>query len=366
MAKVTTSCVAEWFGHRVYPSVSHQASALHDQKTQHCPFLSQATGETRRCIKAKTSLGVCTISSVSNGPRQDWLVCPFRGLSQPLLVDVVEHLFAIAPKEQLVLPAPNLAKAEHREALLRHAKAGGRSIVYFQDKLGGEIALGRTDRSPELSFDMTLVELLGEPAGLQIARYGILELQTMDFHGSYRYAVQNLEDALRLHKTSFHDTLEHHQHWLGDHIEGPNIANVFKRTFYQMMLKFQIGNQPLCAGTVLALPEAVWDSWQRHLGGPELVAAGPDYELREPGRPPFAGRAPAWIYVFDIDAGADVTPNPLILKKRIATDADAVGHFALKVAPEAAVGAAGTAHLIPERIKQRMAHWWPELLELLM
>ena len=38
--------------------------------------------------------------------------------------------------------------------------AGGRVFVYFQDKLGGEISLSRTGASPELSFDITVVELL--------------------------------------------------------------------------------------------------------------------------------------------------------------------------------------------------------------
>ena len=54
--------------------------------------------------------------------------------------------------------------------------------------------------------------------------------------------------------------------WLSEKIEGPNIANVFKRTFYQMVLKFKLAGHETCAGTTLALPRAVWDSWQRHLG----------------------------------------------------------------------------------------------------
>ena len=45
--------------------------------------------------------------------------------------------------------------------------------------------------------------------------------------------------------------------WLRDGIEGANIANVFKRTFYQMMLKFRIGASEVCSGCVLALPVSV-------------------------------------------------------------------------------------------------------------
>lgn len=53
---------------------------------------------------------------------------------------------------------------------------------YLQNKLGGEISVGATTHSPELSFDMTLVELVptnGRSAG--IGRFGVLEIQTMDF-----------------------------------------------------------------------------------------------------------------------------------------------------------------------------------------
>ncbi|MFP3940363.1 MAG: hypothetical protein ACLF0P_08650 [Thermoanaerobaculia bacterium] len=362
MADALSNCIAEWFGHRTYPTVQPAAEARKDQESKRCPFLSAATGETRPCIKATSSLGVCTISSISNGPRQDWLVCPYRGLDKGLLRDVVQRLFGDAPGERLIVPVPNLAKEEFREEVVRECESGGRPIVYLTDKLGGEISISRTDRSPELSFDMTMAELSGGAAGLRVLRYGIFELQTMDFHGSYRHAVKNLEDALRLHGEGFHHALEENPRWMGDRIEGPNIANVFKRTFYQMMLKFQIGKHSQCSGTALALPEAVWDSWQRHLGGPELVSAGEDFELRHPQAAPFGRDAPAWIYVFDVDAEASESPSPLLVKKRIGTDAEAVSHFALQVAPDAAVGPQGTASLIPDRIKQRIVRWWPEVL----
>lgn len=183
----------------------------------------------------------------------------------------------------------------------------------------------------------------------------------MDFHGSYRYAVQNHRDALRLHASEFPQTLRSNPHWLSKRIEGPNIANVFKRTFYQMMVKFQIGDQKSCAGCVLALPTSVWDSWQRHLGAPDLEPR-PDgtFELREPNKTS-GSRSPAWIFVFDVEPRAGVTPDPIVIRKRIATDADSVAYFALKVAPEAAIGQGGSADLLPTRIKQRLAQWWPEL-----
>ena len=78
----------------------------------------------------------------------------------------------------------------------------GRVFVYFQDKLGGEISLSKTGASPELSFDITVVELLPatsaralaracEPA-VTVGKYGVIELQTTDTHGSYSHAVKAL------------------------------------------------------------------------------------------------------------------------------------------------------------------------------
>jgi hypothetical protein len=184
----------------------------------------------------------------------------------------------------------------------------------------------------------------------------------MDFHGSYKYAVNNLKDALRLHGAQLPRVLQQNQDWLSDHIEGPNIANVFKRTFYQMMLKFQIGAHELCAGCVLAIPSSVWDSWQRHLGKPELEAR-PDghFALRPPeGRFP-ADRVPAWIYVFDIDQSSRVSPNPVRIRRLVATDAESVSYYALKVAPEAAVAPGGASDRLLATIRRRLATWWPEL-----
>jgi hypothetical protein len=360
----TGNYVAEWFGHRVYPVVAATPESLKDQRGQTCPFLSEATGTKSECVKPDTSKGICTVSSIgSNKLRQDWLVCPFRGLDHPLVDDVARRLFGI-PAELGVtaLPGPSLKDARKRADFKRHVAQGGAGVIYLQSKLGGEISISPTDRSPELSFDFTLVEVRHDADGYRLGRYGILEVQTMDYHGSYRAAVKNLTDALRLHRKSFHAELGKNPHWLGDKMEGPNIANVFKRTFYQMMLKFQIGADPECGGCVLALPQSVWDSWQRHLGRPELtpqkdgtfVLAEADGGLPQP--------ASAWIYVFDIDPSATIVPNQIALRKVITTSAAAVGHYALKVAPDAAVSGSGSADRVLATIRRRLALWWPELV----
>src|SRR5437870_2600202 len=77
--------VSEWFGHRVHPVVARVAQVFDDQRTKRCPFLTEATGHDTECVKSAASKGICTISSTSNGPRQDWLICPNRALVQPLL-----------------------------------------------------------------------------------------------------------------------------------------------------------------------------------------------------------------------------------------------------------------------------------------
>ena len=235
--------VSEWFGYRTFPQVHGSKDALRTQTAGQCPFLTAATREERECVKNASSYGVCTINNASNGSRQDWLVCPYRALDSDLIEDVVRRLFRAAPNQPLlVVPAPALENPAMRTAVTGQAEDGALSVVYLQNKLGGEISVSATSRSPELSFDMTLVELVaGESGSVRIGRFGVLELQTMDFHGSYRRSVQNLKDALRLHGADFADVLQNNQRWLSDRIEGPNIANVFKRTFYQMMLKFQVG-----------------------------------------------------------------------------------------------------------------------------
>ena len=353
--------VSEWFGHRVHPAVTESLESLADQRAARCPFLSTATRETTACVKSPAARGICTISSCSNGPRQDWLVCPYRALDFRLFENAAQRLFApVRVTPLIVVSAPTLLADDVRTRVAETIQSGGKAVVFLQAKLGGEISLAPTERSPEVSFDTTLVEIVTREGAFDIGRYGILEVQTMDFHGTYRHAVKNLTDALRLHGEEFHRVLQENQgRWISEEIEGPNIANVFKRTFYQMMLKFQIGESS--AGCVLALPAAVWDSWQRHLGKPELTRNPDDtFTLSKPGGLP-PGHVPAWIYVFDLDASSSVTPNPVVIQKVIATDADSVAYYAVKVAPEIAIAEGGTAGALSATIRRRLASWWPAL-----
>jgi hypothetical protein len=277
--------------------------------------------------------------------------------------DVARRLFGIRAELGVnAIPGPILANPRRRAEFARRVAAGDAGVIYLQSKLGGEISIASTDRSPELSFDFTLVEVHYADGAYQLGRYGILEVQTMDYHGSYKAAVKNLSDALRLHGSTFHTELTKNFQWINEKIEGPNIANVFKRTFYQMMLKFQIGADPDCGGCVLALPQSVWDSWQRHLGRPELTRqADGTFVLSEPGKT-LPLPAAAWIYIFDIEASAAPTPNNIVLRTVIATNAESVAYYALKAAPQAAVAGTGSADRIIASIRRRLAMWWPELI----
>lgn len=354
--------VSEWFGYRTFPQVHGSKDALRAQTAGQCPFLTAATREKRECVKNPASYGVCTINNASNGIRQDWLVCPYRALDNDLIEDVVRRLFCAAPNQPLlVMPAPALANPAMRAGVAKQAEDGALIVVYLQNKLGGEISVSATSRSPELSFDITLVELVaGESDSVGIGRFGVLELQTMDFHGSYRRAVQNLKDALRLHGPDFADVLQNNQRWLSDRIEGPNIANVFKRTFYQMMLKFQVGVHPQSVGAALAIPQAVWDSWQPHLGGPHLVEQADGTHALKVAK---ARRSDvrAWIYVFDIDEERNVHPSPMVIRRTIETNAASIAHYALEEVPNHAFSEFDSARTILAAIHRRVSAWWPEL-----
>jgi hypothetical protein len=221
-----------------------------------------------------------------------------------------------------------------------------------------------TPRSPEMSVDITLAEIVRSATGFTVARYGILEVQTMDFHGSYRRAVQNLKDALRLHGESFADSLRNNMQWSAERVEGPNIANVFKRTFYQVLLKFQLSGRGAAAGTVLAIPQSVWDSWQPFLGAPD-IEKGSDgsYRLRitDP-IPDSAGSKNAHIFVFDLDSSAGNAISPVQLKMDIRVTSEQLSHHAFKVVPAGMLESLSKSDSILARIKMRLASSWPELI----
>jgi len=356
--------ISEWFGHRVFPEVVTGGKSIDDQQKETCPFLTLATQSDTPCVKAQNAKGVCSVNSASNGERQDWLVCPHRVLGSRVLQDATNRLFGVPPGERVLLWAAPLMRDDAQHSHFREWVEGGhRGFVYIQTKLGGEISLAPTDRSPEVSFDTTIAELAPTNGGMRIAGYAVLEVQTMDFHGTYRHAVKNLQDALRLHAGRFPSVVQQNPQWLSEKVEGPNIANVFKRTFYQMVLKFQIAGHKLCSGCVIAIPRAVWDSWQRHLGRPALERVGGNvFRLPRENGTQSPGRAATWIYVFDLESAAKTTPSPVKIDMVISADAASLAYYALRVAPLAAIEAGGAADRLLEAVRNRLLEWLPEIV----
>jgi hypothetical protein len=362
--------IAEWFGHRIFPTVSHGDNPIDDQRSGRCPFLTETLKQSTLCVKAENSRGVCTISASSNGPRQDWLVCPYRALDEGLLADIVCRLYGIAPLDPvLIRPVVTLGEESGRLEVLNAVHGPDRVFVYFQDKLGGEISLSKTGASPELSFDITVIELLpADPTGLwtgadppvTVGKYGVIELQTTDTHGSYSHAVKALASALDLHGGSFSDQLSKNPEWAGRKVEGPNISNVFKRTFYQIAFKFQVTKRDTSVGCALALPQPVWDSWQPFLGAPGLHEH-PDGTWRL--LDDRTSQPSDWIYVFDIDTepGSGGRPAPIRVNVVIGTDAATLSRAAFEVAPAKAVAHGGEHDAVAEAITRRLGRYLSEI-----
>ena len=125
------------------------------------------------------------------------------------------------------------------------------------------------------------------------------------------------------------------------------------------MFKFGFGYNESCAGTALAIPESVWDSWQRFLGAPQLQDAGDGTStLRSPGETE-PRKIPAWIYVFDFDAAAGVTPSPIRIKKIISVTPEALSHYALREAPRAASVQLSSDAGIYATLRRRIHAYWP-------
>jgi hypothetical protein len=235
-------------------------------------------------------------------------------------------------------------------------------LVYFMDKLGGEIDIPGSKRSPKFKLDTTLVEILWSGSEASIGRHGILEVQTMDFHGSYREATQSLTHALKLHPRDFACQLRANPNWASAGIESPNIANVFKRTIYQILFKFQLGDHPDCAGAILALPGSVWESWQPHLGAPELKSAGRGVHRFAQAKPR-AEDPKGWILVFEVDDASSATPNPIRIEKTIEANWEVLTHLAFEKAPQESMKRLREEDSLRTIIRRRITEFWPGLLE---
>jgi hypothetical protein len=336
------------------------SEALEVQREERCPFLSASIGEKRSCIKARNSRGVCTVNTIQAKERADWLVCPHRALDDSLVGEAIETLFDCPRKDMIYKPGPALALEKNRIAISDALSARKRCFIYFNNKLGGELSISKTSESPEFSFDLTLIEIVPVKGLPSVARFAIMEIQTMDFHGSYRAAVKNLKDGLHLHGDKFPEALRDNPHWLSEKVEGPNISNVFKRTFYHLAFKFEASETQQSAGCVLAIPKSVWNSWQPHLAAPELTAIDSTRSaLLKPGSP-MPKRFPGWIFVFEIE-DVKQQPAPIKIVQRIGTNVPALVHYALEAAPKNAITHMQSEFGLYSFLRKRLGKLWPEL-----
>lgn len=350
----TGNFIAEWFGHRVWPTVDGTPLAVSNQSAGICPFLSSALEQPRKCIKTARGFegptGVCTISSDSNGQRQDWLACPHRTLDQPftLLTAGVRTTYRIAPDARIILvPVSVLGHPAQQARIVEALRSKSARVFGFAGgKLGGEVDLPETDHSPGAKVDVSVIELTdvdeaGRPS--QFGKHMFYEIQTADFHGSPLHAVRQLREHLPTTPgENYHAALSGMVEVAGTGVEGPNKANIFKRTIYQMVLKIQMAHHPDCAGFVIVLPVPVWDSWLRHLGRPHLEPVKGDTSCLHLVGPDESGgeildSARAWVFVFDVDREAPASPHPLRIVHRVATSSAALIHYAFQSASQRAI-----------------------------
>ena len=328
--RVPKNYIGEWYGRRLYPDVKCTGGDVDEFRAKQCPFLSSMTRSASACVKPSNSSGVCTITTTKNGVR-DWMVCPYRALDPSFLRGVVARLFFLGEERLAVYPVVTLGDEHIVSEMKTKAQNGTHVFIFFQDKLGGEINVSPTLKSPELSFDITLLPVEFDGPTLRLATFALYEVQTMDFHGSYRHAVSALNNALDLHGTAFPEVLRANTEWLGRKIEGPNVANVFKRTFYQLLLKFSLAGHADCVGVALGLPSAVWQSWSPHLGAPELVPKDDYFILKET---PRDVTEKSWIVVFGTDRSAPASPECLVAEKVINVGAGSLLAHAFHEVPE--------------------------------
>ena len=319
MTNSGSNYVSEWYGVRLYPSPSGASAAINLLRERQCPFLSDALEAPTKCIKSANSAGVCTITTTRTGVK-DWIVCPYRTLERQIVSEVARKIFSDERQHVPLYPVVHLADDDRRAEVLDRASREA-VYVFFQDKLGGEINVRGSRTTPELSFDITIMECESDNGWLVVHRYGVFEVQTMDFHGSYRHAVRALESAIDLHAHDFEQQIQRNPEWLGRRIEGPNLANVFKRTVYQLILKFALAGKDRCAGVVLGLPEAVWESWAPHFGGLEWAESSTE------------DASNSWIIVFAPEQYSSTAHSRMEIRREIRVVAESLVHQAFEVVP---------------------------------
>lgn len=366
--------VAEWFGFRVWDTVDESAAAVDYQTNRNCPFLSIATRETAECVKAARGYdeptGVCTISSDSNATRQDWLACPLRVLDQhfTLVVGAVRSVYDVPHDVKvLVFPTTVFGNPERQKEVQAGLKrADCRVFAFAANRLGGEVDVPEKEDSPGAKVDVSVIEITGcdkrTGAPNDFDKHLFFEIQTADFHGSPLHAVRKLaQKCKRGAQAGYHGLIKASLDDCGERVEGPNKANIFKRTIYQMIVKMELARAPTCAGFVIVLPVPVWDSWLRHLGRPTITpveGSNTEFVLQlDDAKANNADGLVCLIVVFDIDRVSAESPRPLKITKQISVQPETLIEFAFKVAPRRAIDN-GAIEKFREVLQERVAKSW--------
>jgi hypothetical protein len=137
--------------------------------------------------------------------------------------------------------------------------------------------------------------------------------------------------------------------------------NVFKRTFYQTLLKFELSKEGAAAGTVLALPKSVWDSWQPFLGCPTIERTnGNEFRIVGADNEGYHGTN-AWIFVFELDQSSRraISPIKIVAKIRVSAT-DLVEHAFVNV-PKNIMHWATADDVLLKRIQDRIRKAAPKL-----
>lgn len=126
-----------------------------------------------------------------------------------------------------------------------------------------------------------------------------------------------------------------------------------------MLLKFRLaGDGSAAAGTVLALPRSVWDSWQPFLGAPEVEdedATTKRLRVTGPDEPPLN----AFICVFDLEADAATSVSPVVVNYFVRVSPEQLTHHAFTEVPATILHALQTEENVLARIKLRLGEVWP-------
>jgi hypothetical protein len=148
---------------------------------------------------------------------------------------------------------------------------------------------------------------------------------------------------------------------MSEAIEGPNIANVFKRTFYQTLLKFELSKAGASAGTILALPQSVWDSWQPFLGRPEIEhVEGTSFRVKGSDGTDYHGTN-AWIFIFELDGSSSNAISPVRITAMVRVSAtDLIEHAFVNV-PKNMLAWIRTGDTLMQRIRLRIRRALPTL-----